>query len=240
MDHHTHSDIPKTQKKRVAILISGRGSNMDALIKACEAETYPAQIALVVSNRAKAPGLQLAQTAGIETKVLSHKEFETREAFDAALDDLLTSHDIEIICSAGFMRLFTDEFVEAWNNALLNIHPSLLPSFKGLNVHDRVLQAGVTISGCTVHFVRAEMDSGPIILQAAVPVLPKDTPETLAERVLKSEHKIYPEALRLVASERVRIVHERVVISTPHDSILATPQELICPSIRKPDTIEAS
>ncbi|MEM7621082.1 MAG: phosphoribosylglycinamide formyltransferase [Pseudomonadota bacterium] len=193
-------------KKRVAILISGRGSNMAALIKAAQNdETYPAHIALVISNRPNAAGLEFANQADIPTAIISHKDFTTRKDFDNALERTLIAHEIDIVCSAGFMRLFTEDFANKWKNRLLNIHPSLLPAFKGLDVHERVLDAGVKISGCTVHFVSAEMDSGPIISQAAVPVLQTDTPETLADRILKTEHIIYPEALRLVASEQVKL-----------------------------------
>ena len=207
-----------TDKKRVGIIISGRGSNMHALINACKTPDFPAEIGLVISNRPKAKGLEIAKEEGIPTRVIDHKAFETREAFDHVLDEALTEAKIDIICSAGFMRILTDNFVEKWKDKQLNIHPSLLPSFKGLNIHQRVLDSGVTITGCTVHFLRNETDNGPIIAQAAVPVLPKDTPETLAARVLKAEHKLYPYALKLVATERVRVVHEKVVMSIPQDN----------------------
>lgn len=207
-------------KKRVAILISGRGSNMEALVNACKQDDYPAEIVIVVSNRPKAPGLQKAQQAGIAADILDHKEFKTREAFEDALHDLLSSLKIDLICTAGFMRLLTAHFVNKWTDKILNIHPSLLPSFKGLDVHERVLQAGVKFTGCTVHFVRAEMDSGPIVAQAAVPILLNDTADCVADRVLTTEHKIYPQALRWVASEHVRVIDERV---TYHDSILVDP-----------------
>jgi len=194
-----------TARKRVAILISGRGSNLAALIDAAKAPDYPAEIALVFSNVETAQGLQIARAAGIATKAISHKDFATREAFDAALDAALRAARIDLICEAGFMRIHSDGFVRAWEGRILNIHPSLLPAFKGIKVHEQALAAGVKISGCTVHFVVAELDSGPIVAQAAVPVLDGDTAETLAARVLAEEHKLYPAALRSVAEGKVRL-----------------------------------
>lgn len=198
-------------RKRVCVLISGRGSNLKALIDACRDPDYPAEIALVISNRPEAAGIQHARDAGILATVIDHKFYDTREEFDAALQEAISDCEIDLICNAGFMRLLTDAFVERWKDRQLNIHPSLLPSFKGMNVHERVLEAGARISGCTVHFVRSEMDTGPIIAQAAVPVLIGDTPDSLAARVLKAEHQLYPMALKLVASGSVRVVSERVV-----------------------------
>lgn len=202
---------PAQKKLRVAILISGRGSNMDALIKAAHSPDYPAEIALVISNRPNAKGLELAKENNIQTAIVDHKTFNSREEFDQALDVALTEANIELICNAGFMRLLGKNFVEKWRNKQLNIHPSLLPAFKGLNTHERALASDVKIAGCTVHFVRFEMDEGPIIAQAAVPVLPDDTPETLAGRILKAEHQLYPEALKRVASGQIKMAGERVL-----------------------------
>jgi phosphoribosylglycinamide formyltransferase-1 len=190
-------------KKRVAVLISGRGSNMMALIEAAKAEDYPAQIVLVVSNRPDASGLTRAQKAGIATVTVDHqKSGGDREAFERALDAELEAHGIDIVCLAGFMRLLTPWFVARWSGRMLNIHPALLPQFKGLDTHRRALEAGVERHGATVHFVSVEMDSGQIIAQDSVPVMQGDTEETLAKRVLEVEHRIYPQALRLVAEGR--------------------------------------
>jgi phosphoribosylglycinamide formyltransferase-1 len=203
--------MPKT---RVAVLISGRGSNMAALVEAAKAPDYPAEIALVLSNRSDAGGLALAERAGVPTHVLDHRPFgKDRTAFETALQAILEQHRIELICLGGFMRLFTDEFALRWQGRMLNIHPSLLPSFRGLDPHAQALKAGVKIAGATVHFVTPEMDAGPIIAQAAVPVHDHDTADTLAARVLAVEHRIYAQALRLVAEGRVRIVDGRCVIA---------------------------
>ena len=199
--------------KRTAILISGRGSNMSSLIAAAMEPEYPARIELVLSNRPDAGGLERARAADIETAVVDHKAFETREDFDAAMQAVLDEHDIELVCLAGFMRILTDGFIAQWSDRMINIHPSLLPSFKGLNTHKRVLDAGVRIAGCTVHVVRPEMDTGPIIAQAAVPVLPDDTEDALGARVLEAEHILYPRALALYASGQARVVSERIVFS---------------------------
>jgi len=187
------------RKKRVAVLISGRGSNMVALIEAAKAPAYPAGIVVVISNRPDATGLAMAAASGIATEVIDHTAFaRDRAAFERALEACLESYRIEIVCLAGFMRLLTPWFVNRWYGRLLNIHPALLPAFKGLHTHERALAAGVKTHGATVHFVAAEMDSGPTIIQGEVPVLPGDRPDTLAARVLELEHKIYPQALRLV------------------------------------------
>lgn len=186
-------------RRRVAILISGRGSNMAALIEAAQAKDFPAEIALVVSNRPGAAGLAFAAKSGIATAVIDHKGFASREAFETVLEEALERARIEIVCLAGFMRLFTAAFVEKWRGRMLNIHPSLLPEFKGLDTHARALAAGAKVHGCTVHFVVPELDSGPIILQEKMPVLAGDTEQTLAARVLAAEHRIYPAALKLVA-----------------------------------------
>ena len=200
-------------RKRVAILISGRGSNMVALIEAAKDQTYPAEIALVVSNEPAAEGLQRAAAEGIRTAVVDHRKFgKDREAFERALQDELQTHTIELVCLAGFMRLLTPWFVGQWDGRLLNIHPALLPAFKGLDTHARAIAAGVTQHGATVHFVVPEMDSGPIIAQAGVPVRSGDTEAALAARVLEVEHRIYPQALRWVAEGRVRIADGRCLI----------------------------
>lgn len=201
-----------TSRTRTAILISGKGSNMEALINAASREDYPAKISLVISNRPKAGGLEIAKAKGIKTEVIDHKQFESRDEFDRALNACLEANQIELICNAGFMRLLTREFVEHWHNRQLNIHPSLLPAFKGLHTHERALEADAKITGCTVHFVRFDMDTGPIIAQAAVPILPGDTPEQVKARVQTAEHQLYPAALRLAASGRLRIVNERALI----------------------------
>jgi phosphoribosylglycinamide formyltransferase-1 len=190
-------------RKRVAILISGRGSNMAALIDAAKAPDYPAEIALVVSNAPDAAGLARAREARVATAVLDHKPFgKDRAAFEMALQKILDEHRIELICLAGFMRLFTAEFVQRWSGRMLNIHPSLLPLFPGLDPHGQALRAGAKTSGATVHFVTPETDAGPIIAQESVPILAGDTAETLAARVLDVEHRIYPLALKRVAEER--------------------------------------
>ncbi len=209
---------------RVAVLISGRGSNMEALIAACADPAFPAEIVTVVSNRPGAGGLEKAAAAGIPTTVINHKAYDGRPAFEAALDAHLRSVGTELICLAGFMRLLTGEFVTGWHNKMINIHPSLLPAFKGLDTHERVLEAGVRFHGCTVHFVRAEMDDGPIIIQACVPVLSNDTPDTLGGRVLTQEHRIYPAALRLVAEGRVQVRGVRTIVQAPeHADCLVNP-----------------
>ncbi|MGA7428811.1 MAG: phosphoribosylglycinamide formyltransferase [Xanthobacteraceae bacterium] len=193
-------------KKRVAVLISGRGSNMTALIEAAKAQDYPAEIVVVVSNRPDALGLVRAREAGIATALINHTTFgKDREAFEHALDAELQSHRIEIVCLAGFLRLLTPWFVDRWSGRMINIHPALLPHFKGLDTHRRALEAGAEEHGATVHFVSVGMDEGPVILQRAVPVLGSDTEASLAARVLEVEHQIYPQALRLVAEGRARL-----------------------------------
>jgi len=194
-------------KRRVAILISGRGSNMAALIEAAKAGDFPAEIAVVISNRAEAGGLDRARASGIATEVIESKPFgNDRAAFEKVLEETLGRYRIELICLGGFMRLFTAGFVQRWYGRMLNIHPSLLPSFPGLDPHGQALKAGAKISGATVHFVIPETDAGPIVMQGAVPVRNDDTAEALSERILAVEHRIYPEALRLLASGRLRLV----------------------------------
>jgi phosphoribosylglycinamide formyltransferase-1 len=200
-------------RKRVAVLISGRGSNMAALIKAAKHRDYPAEIALVLSNKADAAGLGVARAAGIATEVVDHKTYgKDRAAFDAAMQAALSKHKIDIVCLAGFMRLLTPGFVAHWPQRMLNIHPSLLPAFKGLDTHRRALESGATVHGATVHFVTAELDSGPIIVQAAVAVRKGDDEAALAARVLEQEHRIYPLALKLVAEGRARIENGRCLV----------------------------
>jgi phosphoribosylglycinamide formyltransferase-1 len=200
-------------RKRVAVLISGRGSNMAALIEAAKDKDYPAEIALVVSNKPEAGGLTTARAAGIATEVVDHAAYgKDRAAFERVLQAMLVQHRIEIVCLAGFMRLLTPWFVGQWPNRLLNIHPALLPAFKGLDTHKRALQAGAQVHGATVHFVVPEMDAGPIIAQGAVAVQQNDTEETLSRRVLAVEHRIYPLALKLVAEGRVRVESGRCLI----------------------------
>jgi phosphoribosylglycinamide formyltransferase-1 len=186
-------------KKRVAILISGRGSNMSALIEAAKAQDYPAEIVGVLSNRSAAKGLETAAAEGIATASLAQSNFESREAFDAAITEVLEGWRAEFVCLAGFMRILSPDFATHWQGRMINIHPSLLPLYKGLDTHARALADGATRHGCTVHFVTPGLDEGPSILQAEIPVLPGDTPETLAARILVEEHRIYPQALAMLA-----------------------------------------
>jgi phosphoribosylglycinamide formyltransferase-1 len=193
-------------KPRFAILISGRGSNMAALIEAARVAGFPAEIAIVISNRADAGGLALANASGVPTETIESKSFgKDRAGFEAALQSALDAYRVELICLGGFMRLFTPEFVQRWHGRMLNIHPSLLPSFPGLEPHAQALKAGVKVSGATVHFVTPETDAGPIVMQGVVEVLADDTPDTLSERILAIEHRIYPDALRLLASGKLRL-----------------------------------
>ena len=213
-------------KRRVAILISGRGSNMAALIKAAAAEEFPAEIALVISNRADAAGLEKARAAGVRTVVVESKPFGAdRAGFEAALQVVLDQQRTELICLGGFMRLFTAEFVQRWHGRMLNIHPSLLPSFPGLDPHGQALRAGVKISGATVHFVIPETDAGPILMQGAVSVSDHDNADTLSERILEVEHRIYPDALRLLASGQVRLEGDicKTAVSAASGNFLIAP-----------------
>lgn len=199
-------------KKRVAVLISGRGSNMQSLVKAMREPDFPAEAAVVISNRPEALGLVWAQDMGLKAVAIDHRQFATRMAFEARLHQTLLEHAVELVCNAGFMRLLTGSFVDRWRDRQLNIHPSLLPAYPGLHTHQRVLADGTLITGCTVHFVRLEMDAGPIIAQAAVPVMPGDSETTLAARVLEAEHMLYPEALRMVASGEVTVENETAIL----------------------------
>ena len=199
--------------KRTAILISGRGSNMAALVEAAAAPGFPACVELVLSDRAEAAGLAFARSQGIATQALERRQFSSKEAHDEAIEAALRGAGIELVCLAGYMRLLTKSFVDAWAGRMINIHPALLPSFKGLDTHARAREAGVRIHGCTVHFVTFETDAGPIIAQAAVPVLVGDTPETLGARVLQAEHALYPLAFELVASGKARVEEGKTVFS---------------------------
>ncbi len=198
---------------KLAVLISGSGTNLQALIDACAEPDYPARISLVISNKDDAAGLARAEQADIRTQVIRHTDFAARNAFDQALSEALAAADIDLICLAGFMRVLGAPFVDHWQDRLINIHPALLPAFKGLHTHKRALEAGVRIAGCTVHYVRADVDVGPIIAQAAVSVLPEDTEASLAKRVLKQEHRLYPMAVALIAQGQVAVVDGRVRIA---------------------------
>lgn len=200
-------------KLRVAVLISGSGTNLQALIDACASTEFPASIVLVISNRAIAAGLKRAELSGIPTKVIPHNHYPSREAFDAAIDASLRSAGVEFVCLAGFMRLLTPGFVNLWRDRLINIHPSLLPAFKGMDAVEQALAAGVRTTGCTVHFVRPEMDTGPVLLQAEVPIEAGDTSAALHDRIRLAEHRCYPEALRLIAAGKVAVSGETATIS---------------------------
>jgi len=216
-------------KRRVAILISGRGSNMAALIDAAKTADFPAEIVAVISNRADAAGLERAAASGIATVVIESKPFgKDRAGFEAVLQRALEENKVELICLGGFMRLFTAEFVQRWYGKMLNIHPSLLPSFPGLDPHGQALRAGVKISGATVHFVIPETDAGPIVMQGAVTVADADTAETLSQRILGIEHRIYPAALRLLASGKLRLEGDicRIDGSTDRDGTLISPRTI--------------
>jgi phosphoribosylglycinamide formyltransferase-1 len=218
--------------RRTAVLISGSGSNLQALLDATAATAGTragAEIVLVVSNRADAFGLERAQRAAVPTRVIPHRGYPDRPSFDAALDAALREAGVELICLAGFMRILTAPFVEAWRDRMLNIHPSLLPAFRGADAHAQVLASGVRVSGCTVHVVRPQMDAGPILLQGLVPVLPGDTVEDLSRRTLEVEHVCYPRALELMASGRVRIAGERVLVAGIDPALLLVRHPLLAP-----------
>ncbi len=202
-------------KLKVGVLISGRGSNLQALLHACADQAFPAEIALVISNVADAQGLEHARLAGVATRTIDHKGFASRAAFDAVMDAALREAGAELVCLAGFMRLLSDGFVEGWRGKMINIHPSLLPSFKGLRTHAQALAAGVKLHGCTVHYVTPALDDGPIIAQGAVPVLDDDTEQTLADRVLILEHQIYPLALRLIAQGKTEAANPTQSLINP-------------------------
>ena len=209
---------------RVGVLISGSGTNLQSLIDDCARADAPSEIVLVLSNRADAFGLTRAARAGLPHRAIDHRGRGSRAAFEQALNEALEASAVELVCLAGFMRVLTAGFVARWQDRLINIHPSLLPAFKGLDTHARAIAAGVRLAGCTVHFVRPEVDSGPIIVQAAVPVLPDDTAESLAARVLREEHRCLPLAIRLIAQGRVSVAGERCIVDAPApDGTLVNP-----------------
>lgn len=216
------TEAATSPRRRVAVLISGRGSNLRALIEATRKPGFPAEIRLVVSNRPDAAGLDRAREADLRTCVIDHRDYPTRESFEAALDEALGGAGIELVCLAGFMRLLSAGFVERWRDRIINIHPSLLPAYRGLDSQARALADGVRISGCTVHFVRAGVDDGSIIAQAAVPVVADDTPARLAARILDAEHVLYPMALELVAGDGFRIENERVLFDRAPENAAQT------------------
>ncbi len=206
------ASVSRARRLPIGVLISGRGTNLQALINASAEPAYPAEIVLVVSNVAEAAGLARSEKTGIATQIIEHGDFPDRAAFDQAMDQALRAAGVELVFLAGFMRVLTPAFCAAWRDRLINVHPSLLPAFKGLRAQAQALAAGVRVSGCTVHFVRPEIDSGPIIVQAVVPVRATDDAEALAARILVQEHRCYPLAVRLIAEGRVRVEGERVVI----------------------------
>lgn len=214
------------RRLRLGVLASGRGSNLQALIDAARDPDYPAEVALVVANVPGAAALDRAAAAGVAAEALPHRDFPSREAFERAADARLRAAGVDLVCLAGFMRVLTPWFVEAWRDRLVNIHPSLLPSFPGLDTHARALAAGVRLHGCTVHLVRADVDAGPILVQAAVPVLPDDDEAALAARVLAAEHRCYPLAVRLVAEGRVRVEGDRAAVDGPTPD----PAGIVCPA----------
>jgi phosphoribosylglycinamide formyltransferase-1 len=211
----------------LAVLISGRGSNLQSLIDACAKADFPARITLVISNEPGAKGLERAAAAGIPHQTINHRDFDSRDAFGDALGNAIKDSGAGLVCLAGFMRILDSGFVNQWHDRMINIHPSLLPAFPGLHTHLRALEAGVRFAGCTVHYVRDGLDSGPIIAQAAVPVHPGDTPDSLAERVLAAEHRVYPLSVRLIAEGRVTVNNETTLIdaSAVPVTVLLNPQE---------------
>lgn len=198
------------RKLRLGVMISGSGTNLQALIDACTAADYPAQIQVVISNRPDVRGLDRAAQAGLTAVTIDHKDFDDKESFEDAVHQCLSDHDVELVCLAGFMRLLTSTFVNRWRDRLINIHPSLLPSYKGLHTHARALEDGVRFHGCTIHYVRPEMDNGPIIMQAAIPIATDETEESLIAKTLTYEHKMYPAAVRLIAEGKVRVAGNKV------------------------------
>lgn len=212
---------------KVGVVISGRGSNLQALLDACAAPAFPAEIVKVISNNPDVEGLRRAERAGVATDVINHRHFQDRATFEAALTDAMETAGVELICHAGFMRIVTAGYLTHWHDRLINIHPSLLPAFPGLDTHRRALEAGVKLHGCTVHYVREEVDVGPIIGQAAVPVLEGDSEETLAARVLTAEHKLYPLCLKLVAEGRVTVDGDRARVEAAE---AADPEILLSPA----------
>ena len=218
-------------RKRTAVLISGRGTNMSALVQAASNPSFPAEIVLVLADNPDAGGIEKARDVGVKTAIVDRRRFEDRTAFEAALQERLEEASAELVCLAGFMRVLSADFVDRWFGRMINIHPSILPSFRGVDTHRRVLEAGVKLHGCSVHFVKADVDAGPIIAQAAIPILPDDTPMTLSDRLLPVEHRVFPMALRLLASDAIRIDGDRVRID-------GSPQQesapLIAPDFKRP------
>tara|TARA_R110002096_G_scaffold271603_3_gene465328 strand:- start:139 stop:792 length:654 start_codon:yes stop_codon:yes gene_type:complete len=198
-------------KLRLGVMISGSGTNLQALIDACKSADYPAEICVVISNRPKAKGLKRAQDAGIEAVALDHKEYADRASFEDAIHECLKEHRVQLVCLAGFMRILNPEFVNRWKDRMINIHPSLLPSYKGLHTHARAIEDGVRFGGCTIHYVRPEMDNGPIIMQTAIPIAADETEESLAAKTLAYEHQMYPAAVRMIAEGKARVSGNRVV-----------------------------
>lgn len=220
------------KKARLAVLLSGRGSNLQALIDACATPDFPAEIALVVSNRPDAAGLDRARAAGLTALAIDHKAFgkgeEGRKAFEEPLNDALSDANVDYVCLAGFMRLFTSDFTIKWRGRMINIHPSLLPSFKGVNVHERMIDTGIKIAGCTVHFVTSDMDAGPIIGQAALAVNPGETVDSLADRILQLEHRLYPACIKLLAEGKARLsANSRVTL----DKKFISDETIVCPNL---------
>lgn len=214
------------RKLRLGVMISGSGTNLQALIDACQQSGYPAKIEVVISNRPDAKGLDRARTAGLKAVTIDHKEFEERAAFEDAVHDCLTEHKVQLVCLAGFMRLLGADFVGRWKDRMINIHPSLLPSYKGLHTHARALEDGVRFAGCTIHYVRPEMDNGPIIMQAAIPISPDETEESLIAKTLTYEHRMYPAAVRLIAEGNARVSGHKVIIK---EDVPMPEIGLICP-----------
>lgn len=198
------------RKLRLGVMISGSGTNLQALIDACAGPDYPAEIMVVISNRPDAKGLDRARAAGIDAVCVDHTEYESREVFEDAVHTCLSEHRVELVCLAGFMRLLTSAFVNRWRDRMINIHPSLLPSYKGLHTHARALEDGVRFAGCTIHYVRPEMDNGPIIMQAAIPIAPDETEESLIAKTLTYEHRMYPAAVKLIAEGKARVSGNKV------------------------------
>lgn len=205
--------MPDSNKTPIAVLISGRGSNMQSILDACDSPAFPAKVAVVISDNAEAKGLDVAKNNGINTQIIEMKDYEDKSAYETALSIILSSHNVEWVCLAGFMRLLSADFVNDWHNKILNIHPSLLPAFKGLDCHQKAIDAGVRYSGCTVHIVRPEMDEGPIIIQAVVPITKNDDAESLGARILHYEHVLYPESIRLLISGEAVINGDKVDIN---------------------------
>ena len=211
---------------KLAVIISGNGSNLQALIDACHNKNYPARIAIVISDNPSAYGIKRAKVAGLKAIIIDRQKYSDDGAFEKEITSVIRTVKADLICLAGFMRLFSPNFVTQWKNQIINIHPSLLPAFKGLDVHARVLNTGTKFSGCTVHFVRPRADDGPIILQAAVPILPNDDVSTLSKRILKQEHIIYPKAVRWIAENRIHLEKDRVVLENSRED----PTPIINPS----------